>query len=96
MKRCGLGRPYSKRRLRVSRMDSAVLRKMMFRMAGHDTAHGAKTVDSGGFSMRGYREWHGAKHGNIGVREFAKRRAVHAVGGDVSGGGHAWPTARRT
>ena len=50
LRRCGLGRPYSKCRLRMSRMGSAVLRKIMLRTAGDVTAHG-KVVDSRGFRI---------------------------------------------
>ena len=52
-------------------------------MAGDTAVHGTKIVDSTGFSISRYRDWHNAKYGTISVKQFAKLHIVHALGGMI-------------
>ena len=71
--------PYGKPwyHLRVSQIDSAVPREVIGWMAGDVAVHGTKIVDSTGFSISRYRDWHNAKYRTISGEAVCKtaRRA---------------------
>ena len=85
LERRGLDRPYGKPwyHLRVSQIDSAVPRKVIGWMAGDVAVHGTKIVDSTGFSISRYRDWHNAKYRTISVKQFVKPRVARALGGMI-------------
>ena len=85
LERRGLGRPYSKSwcRLRVWQTDDFILHEIIGWMAGDAAARGAKIIDSTGFSIFRYMDWHNAKYGTISVKQFAKPRIARALGGKI-------------
>ena len=85
LERCELDRPYSKSwyHLRISQIGDFILHEIIGWMAGDAAVHGTKIVDSTGFSISRYRDWHNAKYGTISVKQFAKLHIVHALGGKI-------------
>ena len=85
LNRCELDRPYGKSwyHLRISQTDDFILHEIIGWMAGDAAVHGTKIVDSTGFSISRYRDWHNAKYGTISVKQFAKLHIVHALGGKI-------------
>ena len=85
LERRGLDRPYGKSwyRLRVWQTDDFILHEIIGRVAGDAAARGTKIVDSTGFSISRYRDWHNAKYGTISVKQFAKLHVARALGGMI-------------
>ena len=52
-------------------------------MASDAAAHGTKIVDSTGFSIYRYQDWHNAECGTISAKQFAKLHVARALGGTV-------------
>ena len=67
----------------VSQTDSAILHRIIGRIAGDVAAHGTKIIDSTGFSISRHQDWHNAKYGTISVKQFAKPRVAHTRRGTI-------------
>ena len=86
LERCDLLRPYSKStyQLRAYEIKTEGLQQIITWMAEDEVVNGTKIVDSSGFGISGYKDWHNAKYGKISVKDFVKLQAIHTHQGKIS------------